>query len=95
MPTLVEVRDQYRARSIRCQNRALRVSPTPEPRRLSDLMKGRDYYIWAAEQINALIPHEDLPSLRASDDGCPKREVLDAPRSSDGLNVVTTQEEKA
>jgi len=31
----------------------------------------------------------------ASDDGCPKREVLDAPRSSDGLNVVTTQEEKA
>ena len=38
---------------------------------------------------------DELPSLRASDDGCPKREVLDAPRSSDGLNVVTTQEEKA
>ena len=74
--------------------------------RQAGFIRTRDFNIWAAEQINAPIPltvqpvasdgsSDELPSLRASDDGCPKREVLDAPRSSDGLNVVTTQEEKA
>ena len=63
VPALLALREKYRERAIRMQARAVRLVKTagehqpmlcPKPVTLAGFMRARDYYISAAEAIDAL-----------------------------------------
>ena len=64
---LIFLRDKYRQHAIRCQQRAeKKVAAAPEGKapNVAGFMAARDSYIYSAEALEALIPHEELPTVK-------------------------------